>query len=189
MTVQRSILGAVRAPPLVSVSLTDSILDGCSQTGVAYAAPDGATGGGALTLVGCTAVGKVRAQLLELVSDSIVWAVASGGWATGLIADRLQTGCVRFSFLPAKAVTPRRFECVERALGSAQPIFTAQRYGAPGYLKLIASTDDRIRRGADDGGEMGAFHFLLAPLRETDLVARLQEYTPVGLDVGLIYQS
>jgi hypothetical protein len=36
---------------------------------------------------------------------------------------------------------------------------------------------------------MGAFHFVLAPLRESDLSIRLQEYTPVGLDVGLIYNS
>ena len=36
---------------------------------------------------------------------------------------------------------------------------------------------------------MGAFHFVLAPLRESDLVIRLQEYVPVGLDAGLIYNS
>ena len=56
-------------------------------------------------------------------------------------------------------------------------------------MKLLASTDDAIRRGADDGGEMGAFHFLLAPQRETDLAIRLQEYLPVGLEFGLIYQT
>ena len=36
---------------------------------------------------------------------------------------------------------------------------------------------------------MGAFHFVLAPLRETDLQMRMQEYLPVGLEFGLIYQN
>ena len=30
---------------------------------------------------------------------------------------------------------------------------------------------------------MGAFHFLLAPQRESDLKIRLYEYLPVGLEV------
>jgi hypothetical protein len=54
---------------------------------------------------------------------------------------------------------------------------------------MLASTDPAVRQGADDGGEMGAFHFLLAPLREQDLEIRLEEYTPVGLSPALIYQT
>ena len=96
---------------------------------------------------------------------------------------------MRFSFLPYQAVTPRRFECVEQALASPQPYFFALRYGQPAYMKLLTSTDDSIRRGASDGGEMGAFHSLLAPQRESDLQIRMQEYLPVGLEVGLVYQN
>jgi hypothetical protein len=54
---------------------------------------------------------------------------------------------------------------------------------------LLATTSDRIRRGADDAGEMGVFHYLLAPLRETDLRIRMQEYLPVGMEFGLIHQN
>ena len=50
-------------------------------------------------------------------------------------------------------------------------------------------TDDQIRRGADDGGEMGVFHFVQAPSRETDLRVRMQEYLPVGLEFGVFYQN
>ena len=53
----------------------------------------------------------------------------------------------------------------------------------------MPSTDDAIRRGADDDGEMGAFHFVLAPLRENDLRVRLQEYLPAGLEFGIFYQT
>ena len=136
-------------------------------------------------------IGKVHAEVLTLVSNSIVWAALAEGdtWVSGLVADRLQTGCVRFSFIPYNAVTPRRFECVEQALASAQPVFSTTQYGQPAYCKMWACTEDSIRRGADDGGEMGAFHFVLAPLRESDLKIRLQEYLPVGLSAGFIYNS
>lgn len=189
IAVQSSILGPIHAPELVTVSLADSILDATAVDRVAYAALDGQSGGGPLTLTGCTVVGNVHAQELALVSNSIVWAEASAGWSSGLIADRAQAGCVRFSFIPVNAITPRRFKCVERALAGPAPVFFALRYGHPGYLKLLASTDSSVREGADDGGEMGAFHFLLAPLREADLEIRLEEYTPVGLNPALIYQT
>jgi hypothetical protein len=191
VTAKRSIIGAIRAIEFSTVSAVDSIVDATSPTNVAFADVDGKSGGGALTLDGCTVVGKVHAVLLQLASNSIFWAGLTQGdpWATGLIADREQEGCVRFSFLPAKAKTPRRFECVEREIAGPQPIFFSFRYGSPGYLKLLPSTRDVIRRGADDGGEMGAYHFVLAPLRETDLRVRMEEYLPVGLEFGIVYQN
>jgi hypothetical protein len=36
---------------------------------------------------------------------------------------------------------------------------------------------------------MGAFHFLLAPLREADLRVRMVEYLPVGMEFGVVYQN
>jgi len=203
VTVRRSILGAVRAGEFVSLQMFDSIVDATDAANVAIAGLDGTVGAGTLTLGGletadprevphgCTVIGKVHAVLLSLVSDSILWAGLgkADSWATGLIADRKQEGCVRFSFLPAGAKTPRRYQCIERAIAGPQPIFFAFRYGHPGYLKLLSSTPDVVRRGADDGGEMGAFHFVLAPLRETDLRVRMTEYMPVGLEFGILYQN
>jgi hypothetical protein len=188
---QRSILGAIRTTEFVIVSASDSIVDATDPTNVAYAALDGTGAGGNLTLAGCTVAGKVHATLLQLISDSIFWAglLAGDTWPTALISDRKQEGCVRFSFLPSGAKTPRRFECIERTIAGPQPIFFAFRYGRPGYMKLLTSTPDVVRRGADDGGEMGAFHFVLAPLRESDLGVRMQEYLPVGLEFGMIYQN
>jgi hypothetical protein len=186
-----SILGALRVGELATVSLSDSVVDATDRANVAYAALDGESGGAALTMIGCTVVGKIHAEELTLVSNSIVWAALAelDTWPSGLVADRKQVGCVRFSFLPVNAITPRRFKCVEQALAAAQPIFFTLRFGKPAYLKMLACTSDRIRRGADDGGEMGTFHFVLAPLRESDLNVRLREYLPVGLEVGLVYQS
>jgi hypothetical protein len=191
VSASKSILGAVRAIEFVTVKASDSTIDASDPTQVAFADLDDVSGGGELTLDGCTVVGKVHAVLLRLVSNTIFWAglLAGDTWTTALVSDRKQEGCVRFSFLPAGAKTPRRFECIERAIAGPQPIFFALRYGRPGYLKLLTSTPDVVRRGADDGGEMGAFHFVLAPLRETDLRVRMQEYMPVGLEFGFVYQN
>ena len=191
ISVQRSILGALRIEPLVTVSLTDSILDATSRSSVAYSASDGSSTGGDLSLQGCTVIGKIHTGVLVLVSNSIIAATLASGdlWAAPLVADRKQAGCVRFTYLPLGAVTPRQFECAEEAEGSPQPLFYSLRYGDPGYAKLLPCTDDAIRQGADDSGEMGAFHFVLAPQRETDLRVRLQEYTPAGLEFGIYYET
>ena len=97
---------------------------------------------------------------------------------------------MRFSFLPAGAKTPRRFECVERAIAGPQPIFFALRYGRPGYLKLLTFHAGR-RSGAAPtmAARWARFTLCWRPLRETDLRVRMQEYMPVGLEFGIIYQN
>jgi hypothetical protein len=146
-------------------------------------------------MIGCTVIGKVYASLLQLISNCIFWAELSDAdtaatpplWRAPLWAAR--KGCVRFSYLPAGAITPRTYKCVVQGKGQPQPLIQSLRYGDPSYCKLFSVTDDAIRRGADDGGEMGAFHFVLAPLRETDLRIRMAEYMPVGLEFGLFYEN
>lgn len=192
--IKLSITGPIRTPETVSVSAADTIIDATGTKHTAYDnLPAQTIGGGPLTLTGCTIVGRVHAQELALVSDCIFWSDAipapSPAIVPGLFADRVQAGCVRFSYLPYQAVTPRRFECVEQALAGPAPLFLSYEYAQPAYLKLAASTPSSIREGADDEGEMGAFHWVLAPLREADLEIRLQEFTPVGLNTGLIYQT
>jgi hypothetical protein len=148
-------------------------------------------------MIGCTVVGKVYASLLQLVSNCIFWAQLSDAdtaatpplWRAPLWAVRKQEGCVRFSYLPAGSITPRTYKCIVQGKGDPQPLIQSLRYGDPAYCKLFSVTDDAIRRGADDGGEMGAFHFVLAPLRETDLRIRMSEYIPVGLEFGVFYEN
>jgi hypothetical protein len=192
LLVQKSILGPMRVQQLATAKLADSIVDAGGATAVAYANLDGSSsGGGSLTLEGCTVIGKIHATLFALISDSIVLAqlAAADTWTASLWADRRQQGCIRFSYVPASAVLPRQFECIQQSPTVPPPIFYSLRYGDPGYAKLLPSTSDAIWRGADDGGEMGAFHFVLASLRETDLRVRLQEYLPVGLEFGILYQN
>jgi hypothetical protein len=200
--ITKSIVGGLWVSGQSSVSVSDSIVDATDPTGTAYVGSVDSTThapspGGPLTLTNCTVIGKVYVSLLSLVSDCIIWAERSAAdqagspplWGAALWALRKQQGCVRFSYLPASSTKPRQFECVQDGESSPQPVFYSLRYGDPGYCKLVPSTDDAIRRGADDGGEMGAFHFLAAPSLETNLRVRMQEYLPVGLEFGIFYEN
>jgi hypothetical protein len=191
VVIAKTITGSIRLHPLATIALSDTFLDATAPTAVAYAALDGASAGGALTLTACTVIGKVHATLLALVSNTIFESALAptDTWPAALWADRRQQGCVRFSYLPATFIVPQPYESILQATGTPEPCFYTLRYGQPEYGKLLTSTDDTIRRGADDGGEMGAFHFVLAPLREADLRVRLAEYLAVGMDCGLLYAT
>jgi hypothetical protein len=189
LTATNSIFGGIRSNPLATVTLTNCIVDATHPGNTAYEATDESSGGAALTMNGCTVVGRVHASVLQYVSDCIFWGNADKKGTSALVADRRQQGCVRFSFLPFKAVVPAQYQCVQQAVAGVWPAFVTTRYGQPGYLKLMACTDDSIRRGADDGSEMGAYHFVMAPQRESDLQIRLQEYVPVGMEFGIVYQT
>jgi hypothetical protein len=46
-----------------------------------------------------------------------------------------------------------------------------------------------VRRGADDESEMGAFHHLFQPQRETNVRIRLDEYLRFGLEAGVFFET
>ena len=72
------------------------------------------------------------------------------------------TGPARRLFSTRRARSSRRsvtWQNVGTAGITPGPLFESLRYGDPGYAKLLAETDDTIRRGADDGGEMGGLPF------------------------------
>jgi hypothetical protein len=190
--VERSILGAVQSHPRSTVSATDSIVDATEPDGVAFAGLDGEGPGATLTLDACTVIGKVHATVMELVSNSILLATLAEGdiWAVPVRAERKQTGCVRFTWLPTASIVPQRFQChpVAGEEGVA-PHFSSRRYGTPAYCQLARSTPHQIRTGADDGSEMGVLHHLYGAQRETNLGIRLEEYLRVGLHAGIFLES
>jgi hypothetical protein len=68
-----------------------------------------------------------------------------------------------------------------------KPCFTDLHYGNPGYAQLHLQCPEEISKGADDEAEMGVFHHLQQPQRETNLRASLDEYLRVGLEAGIFY--
>jgi hypothetical protein len=191
LTVERSILGPVRAAAEARVEIRDSIVDAGSREAVAFAGLDGTAEDGALTLSRVTVIGAVHARELPLVENSLLLGTVT--------AARRQAGCVRFSWLPPDSRVPRRFHCQPeipdgtspaaalRLAARLAPRFTALAYGHPGYCQLRRDTPDGVRRGAEDESEMGAFSSLRQPQREDDLRVRLGEYLRVGLEAGLFF--
>jgi hypothetical protein len=191
---ERSIVGALRLDEHASCRAIDTIVDATARDRSAFSGLDGDAPGGRLTLESCTVIGKVHAAELALVSDSILAAQLAEGdtWPAAVRAVRKQTGCIRFSFLPFDSIVPRRYRCQPDSVEGARriaPRFTSLRYGTPAYAQLRTRTADAIRRGAESESEMGAYHHLFGPQRETNLRIRLAEYLRVGLRAGIFYES
>jgi hypothetical protein len=190
--IERSIVGAVRAHEDAQFDISGSALDAVDASQVAFEGLNAGEPGAELTIRDATVVGRVHARLLTLASNTIFLArlpaVPPAGWTAPLQVQRRQQGCVRFCWLPAGAVTPRRHRCVDdEADPSLRPQFTSQRYGDAAYLQLAAVTPAAIREGADDEGEIGLMHPLAQPQREANLRIRLDEYLRYGLQAGLFY--
>jgi hypothetical protein len=213
LQIEDSITGPLRVAPEVKATFRDSIVDAGSATSMAYAAPNGQAHGGPLILRNCTVIGQVRVEIMALASNTIFFARPVGG-EPPVESRRLQEGCVRFSYVPPHARVPRKYQCQpdrtlmelaeELGLDSAsdlpagrrnqvfarvKPVFTSLEFGNPAYAQLSRLTPSEIRRGADDESEMGAFHNLFQPQRETNLRTRLEEYLRFGMEAGILYSS
>jgi hypothetical protein len=77
----------------------------------------------------------------------------------------------------------------ERTEMRVRPVFNSVRYGTPAYCQLAETCPAEILRGADDESEMGVYHDLFQPQREANLRARLDEFTPAGVDAGIIFAT
>jgi hypothetical protein len=190
--IDHCIIGGMRVAPGAQVAITNSVVDATHESGVAFAAIDGVSGGGTLTIQNSTVIGKVHTSSLALASNSIFLAAqtAGDGWQAPVWSDRRQQGCVRFSCLPLASRVPRRYRCQptsDATASSLRPKFTSQHYGTPGYCQLGRDCAAEISQGAEDGSEMGVFHDLFQPQRETNLRVRLSEYARFDLEVGFIF--
>ena len=204
LDIEKCILGPIRLPVgCGEISLRDSIVDGLGGFAVRgleteYAPP--------ATLERCTLLGEASFRELELASEVLFCGTVN--------TERRQSGCVRFSYVPAGSVAPRRYRCqpdlaLERQaqeLGfnpssevfadhrahlesQLTPVFTSTRYGNPSYGQLAPTCPDEIRAGAENGSEIGAFAGLAQPQRAANLAVRMEEYLPFGLESGAIYET
>jgi hypothetical protein len=178
--IDHTIAGAIRLPPDdVALTVRDSIID--SSVAPAVATVDLMPAGDAI-FERVTVVGAVMVRTLKLASDCI--------FIGPVTTERLQDGCVRHSYIASGSKTPRRFNCqpTDTTL-DARPLFVSTRYGDPAYMQLSRLTSIEIRTGASDNAEIGAFHDVFAPQRETNLRGRLDEYLRFGLEAGIFYAT
>ena len=190
VTLEQCIVGALQIETDAAIQLVDCIVDAGSPEAIAFSGMAADRPGGEITIRDSTVIGKLHLRLMRLASNTIFFArlAAADAWSAPVWVERKQEGCVRFSFVPAGSLVPKRFRCVpDDAHPDALPHFTSLRYGDPGYAQLQRATDLSIREGADDGGEMGVMHPLYQPQRETNLRIRLDEYLRFGLHAGIFY--
>jgi len=209
LRVEHSILGSIEIQEdevtidPIPVWMSDSILDATSPQKEAIGAPGYAVAHAVLTIERCTVFGIVDVHAIETANDCI--------FTNCVNVARRQRGCMRFCYVPPGCRTPRRYHCqpdlVEQAVRKqttdlaqreaaiarermrVAPQFTSVRYGTPGYAQLAMTCAAEIARGAEDGSEIGVFHDLFQPQRAANLRARLEEFTPAGMNVGLIFAT
>ncbi len=198
LTIEYSIVGSIVidenqvAIDPIQISISDSVLDATRTTLEALSGPDDTFAHAELRILRSTVFGLVRTHAIMLAENSI--------FDGRVNVARSQTGCVRFCYVPPDSRTPRRYNCqpdlvaaglqgAERAQAEmrVRPQFNSVRYGTPTYCQLAETCAPEIKRGADDESEMGVFHDLFQPQREANLRARLDEFTPAGMNAGLIF--
>lgn len=178
VSIERSITGPLLLHANVALRLQDSVVDAGVDAALAIGGNRDATApAGPLSAFNVTVRGKTRTALVTLASNCL--------FLGGLVAEQRQAGLVRFSWLPAPSRTPRRYRCVSDP--AAAPRFESFRLGSPGYARPAAGCPCAIREGADDGGEIGAFHAAHLPARRAALAQRLAENLPLGLDAGVFH--
>jgi len=197
VTVDHSIIGSIgvagnqtQTDP-VEIAVTDSIVDATAPGLSAVGAADLPSAFARLTVVRSTVIGSVNTDTIALAENSI--------FLGEVTATRQQAGCMRFCYVGTAVRTPRRYHCqpdlvtgTDPALAAVQarrvePAFTSLRYGSPGYCQLAGDCPPEITSGADDESEIGAFHDLFQPQRTANLRARLDEYTPAGMEARIIF--
>jgi len=210
VTIEHSILGAIlvyenaaQNDPL-RITISDSIVDATNTERNALSQPVDDIAYADVRILRCTVFGQVRVHALQLAENSIF---------TGEIhVARRQLGCMRFCSIVPGSRTPRRYHCqpdlvkqaaekvaqsmtdaqaeaalIQLELDRVRPHFNSTRYGTATYCQLARDCAVEIKSGADDQSEMGVFHDLFQPQRETNLRTRLDEYTPAGMETGIIY--
>ena len=191
---KHAITGAIDAANIARLEIVNSLIDGAWDL--------------ALNASGT----KVEIQTTTIIGSSSCRSLAASNsiFTQTVVAERRQTGCVRFSSLPLDSLVPRRYRCQpdlalaelaqelnlpaiddpERQTQIARklaPQFTTLQYGNPAYGQLSQRCAIEIRQGADDEAEMGVFHDLYQPQRETNLRVRLDEYLRFSLEAGILY--
>ncbi len=173
--VLRSVLAGLTLPGVPSLSLADTLLyDPARAVDAADARVD---------VQGCTLFGSSLARILT-AGNSLFCGAAD--------VRQVQDGCVRFSYLAPGSRTPRRYHCQPAdpaAADTAAPRFTSDQPASPGFGQLAPSCPAEITTGADDEGEMGAYHFLQQSLRLANLTSQLTAYLRFGLEAGVFFTT
>jgi hypothetical protein len=190
ITLLRTISGPIAAAEGSVTRICSSIVDAGSPCGIAYAAADMAGEGADLHIEDSTVIGKVHTRTMEIASNTIFLArrPRHDSWKAAIWCGRKQAGCMRFCFVPADAITPRRYRCLpgDDAQESAlRPQFITLQYGHPSYGLLSGNVPMAVWSGADNGSQMGVYKFLEETEAARNVQLRTPEFLPFNLEAGV----
>ncbi len=219
VTIERSIVGSIQVnqdevqTDPIAIRVRDSVLDGTGRERDAVGAPAGLLAHAVLTIERSTIFGLVRTHAIELAENSIFMGrIRVGRRQRGCMRfcyvtpgsrtprryncqpDLVKTAVAELMQREAAERNEtvdetKQQQAQERETERVRPRFNGLRYGTPTYCQLALACAPEIKRGADDESEMGVFHHLYQPQREANLRARLDEYTPAGMEAGIIFAS
>ena len=193
ITASKSIIGGMQISEDSNAVIQDCILDAGDKMLPAYEGLPEDLFGGPLVIKDSTVIGRVKTSWMELASNTIFFSESGAGISDPpVMSERLQEGCVRFSYVPWNSRLPQLYRCYPEKEGDAvriQPLFNSLRYGDANYCQLSDACADEIKRGAEDDQEMGVFRQLFQAQREFNLRTRLNEYLRFGLEAGIFYGS
>lgn len=165
-------IGVRAGGELDQLTVRDSILDAQASGGVAVALTPGAA-----VLRRTTVIGGLEVDHLD-ASDTL---------CTGLVeVTDTQGGCFRFSAAPSASRLPHPYRWVRWDGGA---VFASLRFGDAGYAWLADQAPDALRRGGEDGVEIGAWSTALAAIKEDGLLTKVEEYLPFGLMPMFIHET
>jgi hypothetical protein len=161
------------------LSVRDSIVQSIDSTAAAIDAPSSDVRLERVTLLGPEEHTTVMRADTLFATEALINGVVN-------VADT-QGGCFRFSAAVSNSRLPRSYE--SHSINDTGHFFTSIRFGDPGYAQLTESAPAEIRRGAENGSEIGAFCSLLNPIKQDDLLTKIGEYLPFGLIPLFIYED
>jgi len=108
------------------------------------------------------------------------------------------SSCVRYSRIPPELASPSVTWLRRPATTTEEPAFfdlelgqpegvpESPDFGGPGCGVLHPATPETVCFGAEDGGEMGAYHRDRHCLQRAAVVEKLKDFLPVGIDAALV---
>lgn len=200
VAMRRSVSGPVRLDTDIDARFTECILDaGGGSDAALFAAPGAARH--VVALDRCTVRGRVETDAFadgartspegfgvardstERLASSDTLFVADA--VPAVAAARRQVGCLRFCHVPPGSLTPRRYRCTD----GPPPVFASLRPADPDYMLLHRRTADTIRRGAENGGEIGVYNRAAHGARADNIRRSVDDFLRFGHAAGIFHET
>ena len=186
LVIENSIVGPILVEgsgELTNLEIRDSIVDGQRSAAPAISVP-----AGRVTMRRVTVFGEVAVELLD-ASETLITGFTN--------VTNTQEGCFRFSAVlersdplnPASphSRVPHPYESY--FVKDFNAAFTSKVFGQPGFAQLAQSSPEFLRRGAENGSEIGAFSGLINPIKFDSLRAKVEEFAPFGLLPVYVFET